>query len=107
MAKLDNTVSTKVADTTLERIETYADDHGMSRSEAVRNRLRTGLDAADAGPGAHVSYGALAGIFGLILVSAQYATADGLLGPIGVALVAAGLLHDLAHRFGFTTYLPF
>lgn len=47
MADLDNTVSTKVADSTLKQINDYADDHGMSKSEAVRNRLRAGFDAAD------------------------------------------------------------
>lgn len=100
MDKLDNTVSTKVADSTLSRIDEHAERHGMSKSEAVRDRLRVGLDAT-AVPGVHVSYGALAVLLGLILVSAQYASAEGAVGPLGTVAVAGGILYELGHRFGF------
>lgn len=100
MDKLDNTVSTKVADSTLSRIDEHAERHGMSKSEAVRDRLRVGLDAT-AVPGAHVSYGGILTILGFIFIAAQYAEASGLIGPAGVAAVVAGLGYDLGHRLGF------
>jgi Flp pilus assembly protein TadB len=100
MPKLDNTVSTKVADSTLSRIEEFADTNGMSRSEAIRNRLRQGLDEADAIPGAHVSYGALLAAFGLIFASMQYVEAGGFTGPLGLALLALALVHDGAYWLG-------
>jgi hypothetical protein len=100
MADLDNTVSTKVADSTLSRIKEFADTNGMSKSEAVRNRLRQGLDEADAVPGAHVSYGALLGAFGLIFASMQYAEGGGFTGPLGIALLALALVHDGAYWLG-------
>lgn len=99
MAKLDNTVSTKVADSTLKRIEEYADAHGMNRSAAVRDCIRTGLETGRV-PGVHVSYGAVAFLLGLIFVSAQYAEASGAVGPIGTAAVVAGILYELGYRLG-------
>jgi hypothetical protein len=97
---MEKTVSTRVADQTYQRIEDYADAHGMTRSEAVRHLLRDGLDAGRV-PGAHASYGALLAVLGLIFASAQYADASGLVGPIGVVAVVAGVGYDLLHRFDF------
>ena len=100
MADLDNTVSTKVADTTLERIEDYADEHGMVRSEAIRNRLRAGLEL-DAGiPGAHVSYGFIAGAFGIAFLSAGLASTASALTYLGVGLLLAAVAHDGPYWLG-------
>lgn len=103
---MDKTVSTRVADDTYERIEDYADQHGMTRSEATRALIRDSLDRADWIPGPQASYGAVLGSFGLIFIAAQYADASGITGPLGIALLAGGLLHDIAHATGLTDYSP-
>jgi hypothetical protein len=100
MAKLDNTVSTKVADSTLNRIEAHADSEGMSRSEAVRDLVRSGLDDAEGIPGAHVSYGFVAGAFGISFGSAGYAGDAAAMMYVGLALLAVALAHDASYALG-------
>lgn len=95
---MDKTVSTRVADRDAERIEDYADSHGMTRSEAVRHLLRDALGDADQPPGAHVSYGTLTAALGTLIAAPQYADASGLIGPAGIALVLLGAVYDGAHR---------
>ena len=70
----------------------------MTRSEAIRYLIKEGLDQSDKIPGIHVSHGGFLGFFGLIFATTQYVEGSGLIGPIGVALIVAGIIHDLAHR---------
>lgn len=100
MEKLDNTVSTKVADSTLDRIEEHAEEHGMSRSEAVRDRVRAGLDVSEGIPGAHVSYGFVAGAFGLAFLSAGLASTSSALTYLGAALLVGAVAHDGPYWLG-------
>jgi hypothetical protein len=100
MEKLDNTVSTKLADSTLDRVEAHADSNGMSRSEAVRDLVRSGLDDAEGIPGAHVSYGFVAGAFGIAFLSAGYANGATAMTYAGLALLVVALAHDGSYALG-------
>ena len=100
MEKLDNTVSTKLADSTLDRVEDHAESEGMSRSEAVRDLVRSGLDNAEGIPGAHVSYGFLAGAFGIAFLSAGLASTASALTYLGAALLAVAVAHDAPYWLG-------
>jgi hypothetical protein len=100
MDKLDNTVSTKVADSTLERIRDHAESRGMSKSEAVRDCIRTGLDDVEGVPGARVSYGFISGAFGIAFLSAGFASAATALTVLGAALLVVAVGHDAPYWLG-------
>lgn len=93
MADLDNTVSTRVADSTLKRINTYADENGMTKSEAVRNRLRAGLDQADEDNDNSPQYRSFAYILGISLYLGSISTVGQKMGTIGAGIVVATFIY--------------
>lgn len=81
------TLSSKVPEATLDRIEEYADTHDLNRSQAARKLIETGLDAEQSpdrltlptvlagvglflylGANADITINATAGSFGAVLV---------------------------------------
>lgn len=81
-----------------EQIEEYAEEIEETRSTAIRELIRTGLDAEDTDPSMagprFITY-----LLGWVLVAGAFLTVDQFLGYIGIALVLGNILD---HRFGFT-----
>lgn len=65
-------------------------EEGESRSAVVRRLIRAGLDAEQGRETIPVTF--LLIWIGTLLIAMQYAQADGLAGPLGIAFVLSGLL---------------
>lgn len=78
----------KVPDDLSERIEEYREDHGMNTSQAVRQLIRAGLDREDNPNTISLPLALL--WFGTVAVATQYASASGIVGPLGVACTVLG-----------------
>lgn len=85
---MKTTISAKVSEELAERIDA-AKDEGESRSAAIARLLRAGLDAEQSQHS--ITLPVLLLWFGTIAISAQYATASGLLGPAGLISAAVGI----------------
>lgn len=66
-----NTASTKVPDELADRIDEYADDHGLTRSKAIRDLTESGLKAEETPD--HISTPTAFGAVGLFLFLGAYA----------------------------------
>jgi hypothetical protein len=84
------TLSTKVPTELLDRIDSYADDIGETRSLAARRLLRAGLDAETEPATVPVSWVAI--YLGSIFGAAAFADAAPEVGAGGLAIAVTGLL---------------
>lgn len=84
------TVSAKVEKPLAERVDDYAGEHEMKRSAAIRDLLHSGLDV-EQNPHT-ISTPILLLWLGSLFAATQYASASGLIGPLGILLLASGLL---------------
>jgi hypothetical protein len=82
------TISTKVPEELAERIE-EAKEEGENTSACVRRLIRAGLTATD-NPTGPVPVVLMWG--GSVAIATQYASATGLIGPLGIAAMLAGYL---------------
>ena len=86
---MSRTISAKVSDDLLERIE-EAQEEGESRSATVRRLVRTSLDEQDSPH--RITLPVVLMWAGSVAVAAQYASASGAIGPAGLAALALGFL---------------
>jgi hypothetical protein len=92
------TLSAKVEQPLADRVEEYAEEHGLKRSPAIRDLLTAGLDAEDRPEGFYVTRPALISMFGWPFIAAAFADADPILGYLGLALVAGAILDTALTR---------
>lgn len=97
-----DTVAVKLPEELRDRIDSYADEHDLNRSQAMRHLLRDGLDAREQTPPIVL----LMFVTGVFFSASQYASAEGLTGPVGLALLAGSLIlsRARARRFLATEY---
>lgn len=85
------TVSSKVPPDLKERIETYQEEHGLNRSQAVRRLIEEGIDSHE-NPHTITLPTMLVWVGSVLLATAYITVESGPVGPLGAAMALGGFV---------------